>query len=446
MNTLTLKERNIPLYEDFDVIVVGGGPAGCTAAISAAREGAKTLLIEATTALGGMGTNGLVPSWCPFWDGEKIIYRGLAEEVFTRAKAGIKHVKQDALSWVEIDPEHLKRVYDDLMIEYGVTVLFSTMLCATEVNENGRVEAIIVSNKAGLTAYKAKVYVDCTGDADLVAFSGGEFVKGDDVTGEMQAVTHCFILSNVDTYGYVFGPWLNPKNPDSPVHKIEASGKYHLLDKHVCAKLIGPGSVGFNAGHMNEVDNTDPYSTSKAYMTGRKIAKQYRDALAEFHPEAFGNAFLVNTATLLGVRETRRIVGDYTLTLEDYAERRNFPDEICRNSYYLDIHNPTNLPEDELARRLERLEKVQQYKRGESHGIPYRCLVPRSLENVLVAGRTISVERVVQGSIRVMPVCLAMGEAAGMAAAHALNCDNNVHKVDIDRLRRRLKEENVYIL
>ena len=170
----TLRSRSIPLNTDYDVIVVGGGPSGCTAAAAAARTGAKTLLLEATGSLGGMGTSGLVPAWCPFSDKEKIIYRGLAETVFERSKALSPHVAPTDVDWVPIDPEGLKRIYDDLMQEYGVTVLFNTFLCDVDA-ENGEVHAIVTANKAGFTAYSAKTYIDCTGDGDLAVWAGARY-------------------------------------------------------------------------------------------------------------------------------------------------------------------------------------------------------------------------------------------------------------------------------
>jgi glycine/D-amino acid oxidase-like deaminating enzyme len=444
MNSLLHIE--LPCNDSFDVIVVGGGPSGCTAAAAAAREGARTLLIEASGCLGGSGTSALVPAWCPFSDKEKIIYRGLAEKVFTRAKEGMAHVKSDALDWVPIDAERLKRVYDDLVTEAGVTVLFQTMLSHVARDASGRVTSIATTNKSGLSLWSAKVFVDCTGDADLVAWAGGEFHKGDAEGKRLMPATHCFLLANVDEEAYKNGPWLGPKNPKSPIFEILRSGKYPLItDAHCCHNLVGPGTVGFNAGHLFEVDNTDPASVSSALMLGRKMAAQFRDALAEYHP-AFAHAFLVATGSQVGIRETRRIVGDYILTLEDYLARRSFPDEICRNSYFIDIH----WAKEEVAKDPEQHKQWEKscvhYGAGESHGIPYRCLTPAGLKNVLVAGRSVSCEQVVQGSIRVMPVCLAMGEAAGLAAALAArSAEKDVHAVDTDHLRQRLREENAYL-
>ena len=447
MKKHTLRPIDIPLDDSWDVIVVGGGPTGCTAAAAAAREGAKTLLLEASGILGGSGTGALVPAWCPFSDKEKIIYRGLAETVFNRCKKGQPHVKADALDWVAIDPERLKRVYDELVTEAGATILFHTALASVERDENGEVSTIIVNNKRGLSALKAKNYVDCSGDADLCAWAGADFEKGDK-SGKMMPATLCFTLANVDEYAYkniyfnLAAEW-----PDSPIYKILASGKFPLiLDSHINNKHIGPGLVGFNAGHVWDVDNTDPASVSKALVLGRKIAAQFRDALAEYCPEAFANSFLIMTGSVMGIRETRRIVGDYSITFNDYIERRSFEDEICRNSYFIDIHSAR----EEAAKNFAQLEKLDtksfRYGKGESHGIPYRSLIPKGLRNVLVAGRSVSCDRIVQGSVRVMPVCLAMGEAAGMAAAHAATkYSGDVRAVDVPHLRARLKEEGGYL-
>ncbi len=445
MSTLTLEAREIGLDDSWEVIVLGGGPAGCTAAAAAAREGAKTLLVEATGALGGMGTSGLVPAWCPFSDKEKIIYRGLAEKVFAACKQGMPHVDSQRLDWVAIDPELLKRIYDELVTEAGAEVLFHTMLAAVESDEAGKVTAVILCNKSGLSAYRAGIYVDCTGDADLAVWAGAECETGDE-TGAMQPATHCFILANVNDYAYRHGVQFQRSRPGSPAAAIAADAKYPLIrDSHSCNSMIGPGCVGFNAGHLWDVDNTDPASVSGALMAGRKKAAQFRDALAEYMPAAFGGAFLVATAALMGIRETRRVVGDYVLTLEDYLARRSFPDEICRNSYYLDVHMSPDEAGQYAEGAFDMEKRDLRYATGESHGIPYRCLIPKKLDNVLVAGRSISTDRRVQGSTRVMPVCLAMGEAAGTAAAMAAAAGADVRAVDTDRLRARLRERGAYL-
>ena len=430
---LTIPKKKIMVDDRWDVIVVGGGPGGCTAAISAAREGAKTLLIEAMGQLGGMGTSGLVPAWCPFSDGEKIIYRGLAEKIFYESKKGVPHMPKNKVDWVDINPEHLMAVYDDMVTAAGVKVLFFSRLAAVEMSAKDTVDALIVANKSGLTAFKAKVYVDATGDGDLAAWAGASFERGDE-SGVVQSSTMCFSFANVDSYHYTSGPTLYTGNQNSPVHAAVESGKYPLIDKHFCNNLIGPDVLQCNAGHVRNVDSTDPWAVSEAMMTGRKIAAQYLEALKDCQPKTFGGAFLARTGSLLGVRESRRIKGDYIFTMEDWLQRRTFDDEIGRNCYFIDVHK-------------HREKKIPHYEKGESHGIPYRCLTPKGLKNVLTAGRCISADEESFGSLRVMPPCLVTGEASGMAAAHAIRqSKNDVHGIDVQFLRKRLKEEGQYFL
>jgi hypothetical protein len=437
--------RDVPMDDSWDVIVVGGGPAGCAAAAAAARHGARTLLLDAAGALGGMGTLGLVPWFCGYDDGKDIIARGLAE-----------HVRL-ALGSITIDPEHLKRIYDDLVTGCGAEVLFFSRLCAVEMAEDGTIAALLVANTAGLSAYRARVYVDGTGDGTLAAMAGAPFEKGDGA-GHLQPATHCFTLTNIDPYDC----WYNPQrpagsapsihffDPDSPIHQARQSGRYPLItDVHSCSTQIGPRAYGFNTGHIFDVDNTDPASVSRALIYGRQQVAQYHAAFTEFHP-AFANAHLTATGALLGARETRRILGDYLLTADDYLARRSFPDEICRNAYNIDVHSHaaeaqriSRKPLAEIHQWLE--ETTRPLGPGESYGVPYRCLLPRGLPNVLVAGRCISTDRAVNGSIRIMACCLTTGEAAGLAAAMAAAADGDVHAVDPAQLRASLRAHGAYL-
>ena len=418
-------KNRMKVYIQWDVIVVGGGPAGCAAATAAAREGAKVLLIEGTGALGGMGTSGLLNAWCPFTDKEKIIYRGIAEKVFLEAKKGVPHARGN--DWIPINTEYLKVVYDDLVVSQGVSVLFFSNMAAVEMRNEATVDAIIVANKAGLTAYKAKLFIDCTGSGDLAAWAGANFELGDN-KGAVQQGTLCFALSNVDPYEFSLIGTVQSFKKDSPIFKIVESSKYNLIkDYHINDKYVGPGYLAFNAGHV-EVDSTDPSSLSSAMMTGRKMARQFQEGLAEYEPKTFASSYLATTAALMGVRESRRIKCDYTFTLEDWQNRKEFEDGIGRNSYYIDVHK------DDVT-------KYPRYGKGESHGIPFRCLVPIGLKNVFVAGRCISTDHYAHGSLRVMPPSLVTGEAVGTAAGlihKAATID--VHNVDIVQLRKRLKE------
>lgn len=415
----------IKVDDQWDVIVVGGGPSGCAAATAAAREGAKVLLIEGTGALGGMGTSGLLNAWCPFTDKEKIIYKGVAEKVFLEAKKGVPHVKGD--DWVPINSEYLKVVYDDLVTSEGVSVLFFTTMAAVEMKQDGLVDAVIVGNKAGLTAYKASLFIDCTGDGDLAAWAGAKFDTGDG-KGAVQEGTLCFALANIDPYQFSLIGSVHSSRKDGPIYEMLKSGKYDLIkDSHINDKYAGPGYLAFNAGHVT-VDSTNPVSLSSAMMVGRKIARQFQEGLAEYEPKVFAASYLATTAALMGIRESRRIKCDYTFTVEDWLARREFEDGIGRNSYYIDIHKSD-------------AKEYKRYGKGESHGIPFRSLLPAGLKNVFVAGRCISTDHYAHGSLRVMPPCLVTGEAAGVAAGQIFKSTNpDVHNVDITKLRSRLKE------
>lgn len=261
---LTLKRSQIKVDDQWDVIIVGGGPAGCTAAIAAAREGAKTLLIEAMGQLGGMGTAGMVPAWCPFSDGEKIIYKGLAEKIFRESMKGVSHEPENKLDWVSINPEYLMSIYDRMVTESGAKVLFFSRLAAVEMSSDDTIDAIIVSNKAGLVAFKGKVYIDATGDGDLAAWSGASFKRGYDEEGSVQMSSLCFSFANIDSYDYINGPTLYVwKDESTPLYKAVRSGKYPLVDTHFCNNLVGPDVIQCNAGHMT-VDTTDPWAISLA--------------------------------------------------------------------------------------------------------------------------------------------------------------------------------------
>ncbi|NDV60748.1 FAD-dependent oxidoreductase [Bacteroides sp. 519] len=419
------RKAGIKVNDQWDVIVVGGGPAGCAAATAAAREGAKTLLIEGTGALGGMGTSGLLNAWCPFTDKEKIIYKGIAEKVFLESKKGVPHVRSN--DWVPINSEYLKVVYDDLVMSEGVSVLFFTTMAAVEMKQEGIVDAIIVGNKAGLTAYKAKLFIDCTGDGDLAAWAGAKFDIGDD-KGAVQEGTLCFTLANVDPYEFSLIGSVHSNRKDGPIYKMLDSGKYNLIkDNHINDKYTGPGYLSFNAGHVT-VDSTDPASLSSAMMNGRKIARQFQEGLAEFEPKTFASSYLASTAALMGIRESRRIKCDYTFTVDDWVARKEFDDSIGRNSYYIDIHKSN-------------AKEYQRYGKGESHGIPFRTLLPVGLKNVFVAGRCISTDHYAHGSLRVMPPCLVTGEAVGVAAGQIYKSQKpDVHNVDTAKLRNRLKK------
>ena len=412
---------------DYDVIIGGGGPAGCAAAVAAARMGAKTLLIERTNALGGMSTVGMVSMMAPYTDREKVIYFSVAREILERYKKRM-HLASNAFDWIGLSAEELKIVYDEIVTESGVDVLFDSVIC--DVKTNGEsIESVLVANKSGLTSYQANVYIDCTGDADIAALAGVPYEVGD-ADGTVQSATLCFVISNVDmdATSNLRGKLQGGKN--SKWEQIVAEGKYPLVENHCAPVELGEGTIIFNAGHINGIQPTDPISLSQAIMLGRKIAQQYHEALKEYWPEYFKDSTLIATAPALGVRESRRIEGMYRLTVEDYLERKHFPDEIAWNCYWIDSHG---------GKLDVRIEDVH-YKPGESFGIPFRCLVPIRCNNLLVAGRSISMERSVLSSVRVMPNCYATGEAAGIGAAIAAKNGYSVQDIPVDSVLTELRK------
>lgn len=439
---------SLPLNDDYDVIVLGGGPAGCGAAIAAARDGARTCLVEATSCLGGNMTASLVTVWAPFGDEQTTVFGGLALDIMSECKQGMPHVQPDAWKWVPADPELLKRIYDRRMIEAGVDVLFDAQMVGVQMKSQREVDYVVIANKQGLVAYRAKTYIDTTGDGDLCAWAGNEYLQADvHENMELQPTTLCFLIANVDDYAIKHIKQLGSWSKDSPIYDIIASGRYpEIPDNHLCYTAIGPGVYTFNAGHVWDVDPAKPDTLAHGLMEGRKMADAYHRAFKEFFPEAFGNSFLVATAPRLGIRETRRIIGDYYLTLDDYLDRRKFADEIARNNYWIDIHTKKDEREKSTTDTDIVQTRYERYGIGENHGIPYRCLIPRDLDNVLMAGRCISMDQPTAGAVRTMPCCMCMGEAAGAAAAMMKQTGvTNPRQVNHEQLRARLLKYGAYL-
>lgn len=410
--------------EQYDVIVAGAGPAGCAAAIASARNGAKTLLIEGGTAPGGMATLGLVSKWAPFTNKKELIYKGLPLEIVARYKerAGIPEEKWD---WINIDPEALKVVYDEMLSEAGVHVLYQIHVVEVE-KEGEEIKALIAATKEGLVRFAAKLFIDCTGDGDVAYFAGCPFEKGGE-EGTLQPGSLCFIIAGADMSKKSQELQLNSNPKDGLWAKIRDEKKYPNIAKHFIPAIFGNSLVFANAGHLYKLDSTDYRSISEALVEGRAMAYDYLAALKEYLPEVFKDARLVETAPMVGVRESRRIMGDYVLTTEDYLERRSFDDEIGRNCYWMDCH----------GKRDSVKETSTGYAPGESHGIPFRCLLPKNTVNLLVAGRCISMERMALASLRVMPNCLVEGEAAGIGAALAAESGKAIRDVDVKEIQKR---------
>ncbi|MBN1247014.1 MAG: FAD-dependent oxidoreductase [Anaerolineae bacterium] len=432
--TLAFK-REIPVRHVVDVFVAGGGPSGIAASLAAARQGASVFIAEGQACFGGMGTAGLVPAFMCFTDGVNFLADGIGREVYERTKRYADTPRDDPANSVSINVEALKRVYDDLVREVrNISFTFLTQIIGVET-EGGHVTHAICAAKSGLYAVKATVFIDGTGDGDLATWAGAPYEKGD-AQGHMMPGTLCSLWAGVD--------WDRASAPQSSgLERAFADGIFTIQDRHLPGMWpVGRHMGGGNVGHTFGVDGTDERSLTQALLWGRASMAEY-ETYYKTYLEGFEEMTLAATGALLGLRETRRILGDYVLNLEDFKTRAVFEDEIGRYNYPVDIHAST--PSNEDFAKFEEEFRSLRYGRGESYGIPYRILTPQNLDNVLVAGRCVSTDRFLQGSLRVMPGCYITGQAAGIAASLAVASKSSVRAVDVRALQAGLKAMGAYL-
>ena len=420
--------KSVPIRHNVDVFVAGGGPAGIAAAITAARLGSKVFLAEAIGCLGGMGTAGGVPLFLQFSDGVNFLAGDIGKEIQN------KNAELGKVGDI-IRAEILKEIYEDMMQDAGVEFTYFTNLIDV-ITDGSYVETAIISSKSGIFGVKAKMFIDCTGDGDLSAMAGAEYEKGDE-NGSMMAPTLCSIWSGID--------W-NRTNLSKQEENLELAFKDNIFtdkDRHLPGMFkTGDSTANGNLGHAFGADGTDETSLTKAIMEQRKKLREY-ELYYKKYLTGFENMMLVATPPLLGVRETRRITGDYILNLDDFKSRAVFDDEIGRFSYPVDVHASDS--GDKNYRIYAEDFKNLRYGNGESYGIPYRIITPKGLDNVLVAGRCVSSDRYIQGSVRVMTGCYITGQAAGAAAYMAIEKNTHIRGFDIKILQKKLKNIGVYL-
>jgi len=404
--------------DDCDVVVVGGGPGGFAAAVAAARAGAKTLLAERAGCLGGGMTTMLV---CPFMPHEtsgrprKAVNAGVFREVCERL---IARGQAAPGACIRFDSEAAKLVLDELAAEAGVAVIFHAALYDAETERN-RVSAVRLAHNAGPLRATGRVFIDGTGDALLAARAGAEFAFGDSA-GRVMPMTTNFIVGGVDV----------DRIPGrDELRKLMASGgDPPLVNRHVSCLSVDREKrwVHFNAVRIPG-DTIDPADLSGAEAEGRRRVANLVEWLRARVP-AFAGCYLVKTGSHIGVRESRRVVGDYVLSYDDWKSCRRFDDAIACCSYGIDRHG--DAPNET---RIEHLPP------GGFYQIPYRCLTPRGLDNVLVASRSISADVSAHSSLRIMPTVMCIGQAAGIAAAMSLPA-GSVRDVDVAALQQKIRD------
>jgi hypothetical protein len=453
------------MNQQYDIIVVGGGPAGTVASIAAAREGARVACIERYGFLGGTLTAAMVAPIMGFHAGERQVVRGIPQEIVDRLialGASPGHVPDPidfCYTVTPFDYEGLKRVYLEMAVDAGVDLWLHTVFLDAEAVD-GHIESIRVWQKDGIKELQATIYVDASGDADLSAAAGVPTRTGRDEDHRTQPMTLMFRLGAVDwdrvidhvatheeeiqhgqgVHERIEIEWLRAlpirgfAGFSSLVTAARERGEWTVpRDRLLVFEGVRPGEAVVNTTRVLGRLGTVGADLSRAEIEGRQQAYQVVDFLRR-HLPGFAAAYLLETPAQIGVRETRRIVGDYMLTQEDILSGRKFPDAIACGAYPIDIHDPASARL--IAKRLPP---------GEYYTIPYRSLLPKAARNLLAAGRCISATHEAFAAFRVSAIVMAIAQAAGTAAAMSVKDRQEPRMVKIQDLRGRLQQHGAFL-
>ncbi len=459
METVVQPQREIPVIADVDVCVIGAGPGGLPAALAAARHGANTMLIEMQGCLGGMATAGHIGPILGITASRSTAatIAGIPQEICERMAAiGEARPWEDALKAhaVGFNPEGLKIIADRMVREASVKTLFHAFF-ADAIVEDGRLTHAIIESKSGRQAIQAKAFVDATGDADVAFRAGAECTKGRPADGKPMAMGSMFRIGGMDT--------INEDVRKALVEKTREAIRAGDLNCYGTGpgghgSTIRPGEATANmtrfGGDCSGVEDLTGAEFFVRDLTW-KVVDLWRSV-----PGAEG-IYLISTPAHVGLRESRQLVGIHRITGNDVVEGAKYDDSVARCGYWIDIHCPRGLVEGGdvhlcsvnckkedcymLTEYADQLPDELHPPDGEWFDIPYRTLVPKEIDGLLVSGRCISADYQAMAAMRVMGPCMAIGEAAGTAAAMAAQADIAPRDVDVESLRSRLTEAGALV-
>jgi hypothetical protein len=440
--TISEPARDIPLYGEYEVAVLGGGPAGIAAAVAAARAGRRTLLIERYGFLGGMGTAAGVTNFCGlhanvFGEMHRVV-QGIASELLARIDrlGGLNapHLILGKILAQAYDTAAYKIAADDLLAAHKVDILFHALGAGVVMHDETRINALMVETKAGRQAVRSEIFIDCSGDGDLAAWAGAAFEVGDNA-GSMLYPSMMFRLNGIDPEK-AGEAW---RTIPELMAKAEAAGTHKFPRK---AAIVRPQRsqiewrVNFTQlarADGNAINGLEPDDLTRGEIEGRRQAVDAFNFLRTV--PGFEKSYIVDLPPQLGIRETRRVVGGYMLSSEDVLGCASFEDSIGVNGWPMESHVAGDV--------IFKFPPIPE-SRGFNE-LPYRMLVPTGVDNLLVAGRCASMTHDGQSAARVSGGCFAMGEAAGTAAALALGGNTIPRDIDVGKLQKQLKEQGAFI-
>ena len=411
----------------YELVVVGGGFAGVAAAIAAARAGVDVLLVDKGNCLGGAAVNCLVNPFMPYSTKIDGVLTELSQGIFTEINKRLE--AKNAIVNRHFLEEELKFVLNDMVLEAGVELLFHAYLYAAS-KENGKIKSISVATKCGPVELEANTFVDASGDAQLAYLAGCPTVLGREPDHLCQPMTLCFRVGNVDREKFLAG---RPAFQMAYAEAKKAGTIKNPREDVLVFKFLVPNVLHFNTTRIVKKNPTDPFDVTAAEIEARRQVEEIYQWLKQ-NANGLENSFLMSTASEIGVRESRMIVGDYVLTESDCRAFTKFEDGIAACNYDIDIHNPEGSGTSHYY-----------FPEGEFYTIPYRSLIPKEAENLLVAGRCISSDHCAQASYRIMPTVCSLGEAAGVAAGMACRAGIGVREINVEALKENLKRYGAFL-